>query len=93
MVSAVITVTYENENGDVSTITKDFTCEVYDNSGELIDLQAWIRDWIRVLKSAVEEDTGMRWWQWAMFWDRLPGRGRRIWRLDVFKDQAEERRG
>lgn len=37
MVSAVITVTYENEKGDVSTITKDFTCEVYDNSGELID--------------------------------------------------------
>lgn len=66
MVSAVITVTYENEKGDVSTITKDFTCEVYDNSGEMID-RLVIRDWIPGFEEPVEEDTGMRWWQWAMF--------------------------
>ena len=66
MVSAVITVTYENENGDVSTITKDFTCEVYDNSGELIDpgLDPGLDPGF---EEPVEEDTGMRWWQWAMF--------------------------
>lgn len=66
MVSAVITVTYENEKGDVSTITKDFTCEVYDNSGELIDpgLDPGLDPGF---EEPVEEDTGMRWWQWAMF--------------------------
>ena len=66
MVSAVITVTYENEKGDVSTITKDFTCEVYDNSGEMIDpgLDPGLDPGF---EEPVEEDTGMRWWQWAMF--------------------------
>ncbi|MDD3193971.1 MAG: hypothetical protein PHE47_09070 [Oscillospiraceae bacterium] len=64
-VSAVITVTYENEKGDVSTITKDFTCEVYDNSGDFID-PGKDPSFDPGMEPVVEE-TGMRWWQWAMF--------------------------
>lgn len=65
VVSAVITITYENEKGDVSTITKDFTCDVYDNSGDIIDPGQ--DPGVNPGLEPIEEDTGMRWWQWAMF--------------------------
>ena len=65
VVSAVITITYENEKGDVSTITKDFTCDVYDNSGDIID--PGLDPGLNPGLEPIEEDTGMRWWQWAMF--------------------------
>lgn len=65
MVSAVITISYENEKGDVSTITKEFTCEVYDNSNDFVD-----PGYDPSLDPGLmppEEEPGMRWWQWSLF--------------------------
>ncbi len=64
-VSCVITITYENEKGDLSTITKDFTCEVYDNSGDFID--PGLDPGFDPGMMPPEEETGMRWWQWTLF--------------------------
>lgn len=64
-VSCVVTVTYENEKGDVSTITKDLNCQVYDNSGEIID-PGMDPGFDPGIVEPMEEP-GMRWWQWALF--------------------------
>ena len=64
-VSCVITITYENEKGDLSTITKEFTCEVYDNSGDFID--PGLDPGMDPGMMPPEEEAGMRWWQWTLF--------------------------
>lgn len=63
-VSCIIHVSYENEKGTVTTISKEFTCPVYDNSGDMMN--PGLDPGLDPMEPTVEE-TGMRWWQKVLF--------------------------
>ena len=58
LVDCVITLSYENADGEVTEVTKNLQCEVYDNSQDFVDVG--VED---PMPAVIPEETGMRWWQ------------------------------